>query len=104
MRRLLDTGAKVTEGRFNRLALLGAAAAGHLDIVEMLVHAGADLEARDSNRQTALMRAVNNNHPEVVTFLLTAGAKRDAVDTHGFTAITCAKERGFEEIEKRLVA
>ena len=54
--------------------LMDAARDGLLTEVRRLLTAGADLEAKDSDGDTALTYAVINNEDEVVTALLEAGA------------------------------
>ena len=61
-------------------ALIAAAASGNLDIVNALIAAGADVNARhggyrDSNNYTAVMRAASGGHDAIVEALLKAGAK-----------------------------
>ena len=69
----------------------------------MLVRAGASLETRDSNCQTALIRAASNNHNDVVNFLRTSDAKYAAVDKQGYTAVMYAKQKGYAEVERLLL-
>lgn len=50
-------------------ALIFASKTGELEIVEILVENGADLNYKDINGQTAIDHARENNHTEIVTFL-----------------------------------
>ena len=52
------------------LPLVTAAACGYIEIVQMLLDAGADINAYDSNGGTALTYAVDNDNEEVVELLL----------------------------------
>ncbi|WP_328807718.1 ankyrin repeat domain-containing protein [Nonomuraea antri] len=60
--------------------LLTAAAAGDAAAVREAVTEGADLEARDGNRRTALLLAAAADHVEVAQILVAAGADPDALD------------------------
>ena len=50
---------------------------GHVEIVEMLLNNGADVNAQDSVRRTALFWASLRGHAEIVAMLLAAGAGDD---------------------------
>jgi len=54
--------------------LLFAARSGCVDVVEVLVALGADLEACGQDGVTALMHALSNGHEEVARILVAAGA------------------------------
>lgn len=57
------------------------------EIIQMLLDAGADIEARDSHGATALISAAFNSNPGVTTNLLAAGANIAAEDDNGATAL-----------------
>ncbi len=61
-------------------ALLDAAASGDADAIALAVRAGADLEARDAHRRTALLLAVTGDHLAAARLLVALGASPDAVD------------------------
>lgn len=56
---------------------------GHLDIAEVLVKAGAAVNAPSIGEATPLMRAVEACRLDMVYFLITAGADVQAVDSNG---------------------
>ena len=72
--------------------LLYAARDGRLDIVQMLLDAGADINERDANDIPALIAAITNNHPDVAHFLIDRGADIKAVDWYGRTPLWAAVE------------
>ncbi len=63
--------------------------------VRAAIEAGANVNARDDDGETALMRAAEkSSNPEVVAILLRAGANVNARDDDGETALEKARERG----------
>jgi ankyrin repeat protein len=60
---------------------------GHLEIVRALIAAGADVNAKTSRGETALMDASDNGNPEIVQALLAAKADLNAEDEMGRTAM-----------------
>lgn len=60
--------------------LLDAAADGRTGDVVAAIEAGADLEARDSHRRTALLLAVTHDRVDAAKALVAAGADPDALD------------------------
>ena len=65
----------------NGQGLVLAAQEGHLAVVRLLLEAGADKDAADTDGDTALHIAAKEGHLEVVRLLLEAGADKDAADT-----------------------
>ena len=61
-------------------ALLRAAADGDADGVALALRAGANPEARDGSRRTALLLAVTHDQVEVAKLLVAMGADPDALD------------------------
>jgi ankyrin repeat protein len=61
-------------------ALLRAARTGDPDLAALAVRAGADLEARDTNKRTALLLAAANDRVDVARLLVALGADPDALD------------------------
>src|SRR5678816_938500 len=54
--------------------LLYAARDGRMDLVRMLLDAGANINERDANDITPLIISITNNHPDVARFLIDRGA------------------------------
>ncbi len=65
-------------------------ASGLTAILKLLLHAGADKEARDINARTALMRYANYGVQNAVEALTDAGAKVNVRDRDGNTALILA--------------
>lgn len=66
------------ERHYGDTALMWAAAAGHVDVVRLLIEAGADVRAVDNEGVTALHLARANGHAEVAAALIAAGADPNA--------------------------
>lgn len=67
-----------------------AAAADYLDVVQILIRFGADVDSTNADGKTALMAAVA--HPRIVKELLRAGARTDLKDRAGNTALRYARQ------------
>ena len=64
-----------------------AAVRGHVDVVRLLVDAGAVLDAADDRGRTPLFRAAEFGRASVVQLLVDCGAQLDWVDAFGWTAL-----------------
>ena len=64
-------------------AFRAACTAGHREIAEILVDAGARLDHQDVEGMTALHHAVRNDHLEVARMLLARGASREIRNVYG---------------------
>lgn len=99
VRRLLGAGASVhAVDKYNDTALQIAARNGCLSVVQCLLEAGADVDAR-SWRRTALLVAARYGHLAVVRCLLEAGA---AVNNYNSKALHLAAERGYLDVVRLL--
>ena len=83
--------------------LLSAAFNGDLDIVRLLLEAGADKEKFDIDGQTALHNASEKGHLETVRLLLESGSNRDPCDNQGRTPLHLAFEGGHLEVARLLL-
>ncbi|RPB07296.1 ankyrin [Morchella conica CCBAS932] len=90
--------------RYTLTTLHRAAAAGHEDIVRLLIAAGADVGARTSRGDTALHVAAEHGHVGVVGVLLERGAAVDAPGWRGCSALHYAAMMGKSDVASALVA
>jgi|GEM_PF-6854876 len=76
-RNALEGGADVNakDGSFGVSALMLASSKGRMELVELLVKKGVDVNARDNEELTALWYARRANHMDVMAFLQENGAK-----------------------------
>jgi ankyrin repeat protein len=95
-------------GPDGRTALHNAIEEGNLEIVKMLVNAGAKIDIPDNQRNTPLHISAFNNKIEIMEFLLAQqhlvnSEFLDAVESDGSTALHYATNEGYFEIVKMLV-
>jgi serine/threonine-protein phosphatase 6 regulatory ankyrin repeat subunit B len=93
----IDAGADVNYSHKGRSCLLIAAEAGHHEIVDLLLSAGAEKDAKSRNGFTALMAAAQNGHDKCIELLLTAGADKESKTGKGFTALIIASQNGHDK-------
>jgi ankyrin repeat protein len=77
--------------------LMTAAKAGRLDMCELLVRHGADVNGHNKSG-SVLMWAVNSGNEELVRFILKSGAESSWSNALGGTAESLARQRGFTNI------
>ena len=80
-----------------------AAKNGHLEVVRLLLEAGANKERKGKTGATALILAAETGRLEVVRLLLQAGADKDAANENGKTALILAAEKGHLEVVQLLL-
>ena len=95
---LLDHGAII-----GTTFLSAAAGRGDVDIAEILIAHGADVNAKDSGGNTALHAAAWDGRDEVVKLLLSKGAEADAKRSDGLTPLINAAGPGAERHGKGCV-
>ena len=104
---LLHEGAdKTAVDNQGRNAVHHAAATGNEMAMEHLLPdmSGAEIDGRDEDGATPLHLASFNGRSRCMRMLLNAGADADAVDNDGKTALAYAKEGGWGETGKLLLA
>ena len=74
--------------RTGRSALILAAAAGHVDIVEALLKNGAKVDGRDKTGHTALNWAAMRGRTQVVTALQNKGADINTQNNGGISPLS----------------
>lgn len=96
-RLLLDRGADVDargRGWMTGTPLHSAASGRHVDVVEILLAAGADPNARQSGGWTPLHSGAHNGDVATVVLMITAGADLEAVNDDGASVLALARESG----------
>ncbi|KAL0280589.1 UNVERIFIED_CONTAM: hypothetical protein PYX00_001841 [Menopon gallinae] len=92
------------EDRHGQTALNLAARHGYLEVVQVLLNAGADCNHADCEGWTALRAAAWGGHTSVVELLLKHGADVDVADCDQRTALRAAAWGGHDDIVRLLVA
>jgi ankyrin repeat protein len=81
-----------------------AVSRGDLNSVRVLIHAGADVNARDNSGRTALLWAAQYGEVEIVRALTRAGSDLKAKDRQGWTPLTRALSEGHFDVVQALIA
>lgn len=81
-----------------------AAAAGHFELVKMLVARGAKVNSTTKTSSTPLRAACFDGHYNIVKFLIQNGADIEVANRHGHTCLMIACYRGHIKIAKFLLS
>jgi len=88
-----------------KVAVINAAAASrNLEVVKLVLQAGANPDAQQHAGYTAMHEAAANNNVELAKALLNAGADPGVRTDAGLTAADMAREKGHTEIAELLEA
>jgi uncharacterized protein len=106
VRALIEAGADMNE----RIAgmryewFLLKEALKNLDILDIFIEFKADIDATDSDGETALLLAISDGNTEAARRLIEAGADPNASDKWGKTAMEMASDKRYEDIVQALKA
>ena len=100
MQWLLDHGAQPNRPEREWTALHYATFAGHGELVEDLLGAGADVNARSTNGSTIVMMAAREGHATLAERLLAAGANPLLKNDYDDNAVAWAMRQGNYDIAK----
>ena len=92
-----------TRGRDRSSALFIAIAEKYLDIAELLIEMGADVNARTTNGNTALLLASEYGHLKIAKLLIEKGADMNAVMSYAITPLNIALSNGHFDIAQLLI-
>lgn len=100
VKRLFSTAdLNVRASQHGQTALMLAVSHGRLDMVDLLLEAGADVNIRDEDGSTALMCAAEHGHMEIVKLLMRhPDININATDNDGLSALSVAMEAGHRDI------
>ena len=85
-------------------ALIASAGKGHAQIVQLLLHEGASVDAATHRGGTAAFVAAQGGHTEALAVVLAAGAKPDVRASGDATALFVAAQNGHESTVAQLLA
>ena len=87
-----------TDNNGNTALLLHTDRHCNKDVVKELIRAGADINAKNKDGNTALHFALKNGNIDVSRFLVKKGADYQAVNNKGETPMEIAVEKGYETV------
>jgi ankyrin repeat protein len=95
--------------RYDGTALIAAAHLGHVEVVRMLIKAGAPLDHVNNLGWTALIESIvlgdgGTRHTATLAALVEAGANVDIADRQGLSPLHLAEARGYREMAEILKA
>jgi bilin biosynthesis protein len=90
-------GARQISNRSTALHDVAAESRGTAKMAELLIEAGADVNAETSGGYTPLIVAAGRGKTDIVQVLLDAGANADMRGESGKTALQLAEERGYHD-------
>jgi ankyrin repeat protein len=90
VRELLEKGAHVDPEDNKTTPLMAAAQKGHSDIMQLLIKAGANVNAQDHVHGTALFYAAKEGKSEACKLLISSGALVDTISINGCTPLRSA--------------
>lgn len=106
-RRMIAAGADVNAAydEYENRSLLDVSYQGNLDLVKMLVEAGADVNLSDGSGVVPLVRAIVSWHEtdEVVKYLIECGANVNACEGESWTPLEAAVHENASDIVKILL-
>lgn len=100
VRWLLDHGARPNREERHWTALHYASFGGHAELVDTLLSAGADINARSTNGSTVVMMAAREGHATLAKRLLEAGANPALRNDFDEDAVAWAMRQGNYDIAK----
>jgi ankyrin repeat protein len=99
-----DPEAKQTGNNDHITPLIWATMEENKDIVDLLLERGANVDATDGNRKTALHHAAERGFKTIVETLLAHKATVDVRTKYGWTPLRFAADKGFKSVAELLVA
>jgi ankyrin repeat protein len=105
VQRLLDKGVAVDSTNSADpayTALMHASAGGHVQVVDLLLRRGANVNVESKYGLTPLMRAAQRGHRDTVELLLERGAQINAASLDGDTALILAARAGRGDMVRLL--
>jgi ankyrin repeat protein len=103
--KLLADGADVNgRGVHDRTAVTAAAMGEHVDVVKVLVDAGADVDLQDDDRNNPLLLCWENGNVALLEAVLRGDPDLGTTNRYGGVAIIPASDRGHVEMVRGLLA
>ena len=100
---IVDKRLWVSAGNIEGVSSLHLATCNNdLEVLELLLNAGADVEAKNADGETPLHQAAKNGHADAIKALKEAGADVEAKNADGETPLHLAAKNGHADAIKAL--
>lgn len=105
VKELAASGANINASAFDdrKTPLIAASLYGHLDVVEFLADAGADLNKADG-AGTAMYWAAFSGHPEIFDFLAGRGARLECDEESLSRLLNRLSDQKLDQLKSRVIA
>ena len=99
---VLEAGTTVDSRQLSPALLVAAVCGRRVNVVRLLLEAGADANLPNSDGLVPLVAGVHAAHLEIVHRLLQAGARKTGTSPGGLTPLALAREKGYRKIAELL--
>lgn len=103
VKKIIDSQNKLDGSTYSTCLMIEAAITSNLNIANILIESGCDINVRNEKNQNAVSRACWNNDIEMCKFLLQHGGDPNCITKNNATCLSVAASKGNKQIMKCLL-